>query len=449
LKETLFEIGERLLRSADRKNISQTEVYLESLQRRKLTVEGGSVKTAKRINDQGVGIRTAIGSQLGFAYTTSLAFSDCQDVLEQSATLARVNDEDPLFVEFPTSVTSYPRVSGIYDKRLTNLKSEEISTLLFRAVESNQNHLRAGEVIIYGDLVVTTKSIAVLNSNAVQTFNERTQIMLEIDSTLRTDDQQLTSYESQCGTRLADVDPEWVGQTAAENTLRMIHPKPVENKRMPLVLSPRTLESLFGMGFTSAVNAENYLTGQSYLNGLLESDVASEDLVIVDDGSLEGGYNSSPFDGEGSPSSQTEILEGGILKSLLHSSYTANASGSTNTGNAVRDSYSALPSVGRTNLQIKPGKGTLEDLLSEMSEGIYCQLSLDQPNSLTGEINALIMEGFYIKDGKIQHPVRNTTFGINMCDLLNRIVRIGDDTRMMEGFLSPSVLIESVVVTSD
>ncbi len=449
MKEILFEIGEKLLKSADKKNISQTEIYLESIQRRKLTVEGGSVKTAKSINDQGVGIRTAIGDQLGFAYTTSLTLSDCQDVLEQSATLARVSDEDPLFVEFPTNVASYPRVSGIYDKKLTGLTSEEISTLLFRAVESNQNHLHNGEVIIYGELVVTTKSIAVLNSNAVQTFNERTQIMLEIDSTLRTDDQQLTSYESQCGTRLADIDPEWVGRSAAENTLRMIHPKPVENKWMPVVLSPKTLESLFGMGFTSAVNAENYLTGQSYLNGLLESEIVSDDLVIVDDGILGGGYNSSPFDGEGSPSSRTEILAGGILKSLLHSSYTATASGSTNTGNAVRDSYSALPSVSRTNLQIKPDKGTLEDLLSEMSKGIYCQLSLDQPNSLTGEINAVIIEGFYIKNGEIQHPVRNTTFGINMCDLMNKIVRIGDDTRMMEGILSPSILIESVNVTSD
>lgn len=449
MKEVLLDIGDKLLNLASQSNIDQTEVYLESRRSKKLSVEAGSIKTAKHIVDQGIAVRTAIGNQLGFSYATSLSFEDCKEVLEKSATIARVNDEDPFFVEFPAESTLYPQVSGIYDKTISKITSDEISDLLFRAIQANQNHLLSEEVIIYGEIVVTTKSNAVINSNGIKVYNEGTRIALIIDSILRINGQQLDSFEAQYGTNLAHIDPEWVGQSAAENTLRMLHPKPVENKQMPIVLSPHALGSIFGMGLTSAVNAENYLLGQSYLNGLLDSEIASEQLQIVDDGILEGGYYSSPFDGEGSPSARTEVISGGVLKSLLHNSYTAKTSSFTNTGNAIRNSYPTFPSIGCTNLRILPGQGSLDELLSEMAEGIYCHLSLDRPNQLTGDINALIMEGFFVKNGEILHPVRNTIFGINMRDLLNRVVWIGDDIRVTDRIVSPSIMIDSVNIFSE
>ncbi|NHI84246.1 MAG: TldD/PmbA family protein [Candidatus Thorarchaeota archaeon] len=449
MKETLFEIGEKLLSRSYQNNIDQAEIYLESVERKNLRVVNGSVGTAKQIVNQGVGIRTAIKKQLGFSYATTLSLEDCIDILEKSATLARVSDETPTFVEFPGKSSSYPHVSGLYDRAIAELTSEELSELLYRAIEENQSCFANQETIIYGSLETATKTIAILNTNGILAHNETTRIMLSIDSTLRKFGEQLDSSETQYGTRLTDIDPEWIGRKAAENTFRMAGPKPVENKQMPIILSPLTLRSVFRDGLTPAINAENYAVGQSYLNGLLGSQIASEQLVIVDDGTLEGGYNSSPFDGEGTPSRRTEVLTGGVLKNLLHSSYTASASDSTSTGNAVRESYSTPPAVGCTNLRVQPRRGTLDDLFSEIDEGIYCHFALDYPDQLTGDISALILEGFLVIDGEIQHPLKNTFFVVNMCDLLKRVVSIGNDTRMLEGIVSPSILIDSVDIVSE
>jgi predicted Zn-dependent protease len=66
----------------------------------------------------------------------------------------------------------------------------------------------------------------------------------------------------------------------------------------------------------------------------------------------------------------------------------------------------------------------------------------------TGDLSAMVMEGFYVKDGEIQHPLRNTLIGINMRNLLVRATRVGADVRPMISIISPSLIIESAKITS-
>ncbi|RLI57690.1 MAG: metalloprotease PmbA, partial [Candidatus Thorarchaeota archaeon] len=54
----------------------------------------------------------------------------------------------------------------------------------------------------------------------------------------------------------------------------------------------------------------------------------------------------------------------------------------------------------------------------------------------------------YVENGEIKHALKNTLMGINMRDLLKRVVRVGADVRTTLSMITPSVMIERALITS-
>jgi PmbA protein len=196
------------------------------------------------------------------------------------------------------------------------------------------------------------------------------------------------------------------------------------------------------------VNAEEVQMGRSYIADAFGEKIASEHLEITDNGLLPGGIGTRSFDAEGFPTQRTSVIEKGVLKSLLHNSYTANKDQVDNTGNASRSSYSGLPSISTTNFIVTPGSRDLNDFISEIDKGVVCRNTGDRPNMTTGDLSAMISEGYYVKNGEIQHPLKNTLIGINMRDLLQRISHVGSDSRTTFSMITPSIVVERANITS-
>ena len=87
-------------------------------------------------------------------------------------------------------------------------------------------------------------------------------------------------------------------------------------------------------------------------------------------------------------------------------------------------------------------------LVSEIDKGVLCRNTADRPNMTTGDLSAMLYEGFYIEKGEIKHPLKNTLVGINMRDLLQRIIRVGSDTKTTLSMITPSFVVESGTITS-
>ncbi|MFX0108479.1 MAG: metallopeptidase TldD-related protein, partial [Candidatus Hodarchaeota archaeon] len=224
--------------------------------------------------------------------------------------------------------------------------------------------------------------------------------------------------------------------------------KTIEGGDLPLVLAPLAVSTVLGNGFAGAVNAEEVQYGRSYIADAFGEEIANQEFEIVDDALKPEGVGSRVFDAEGFPSQRTEVISQGVLKSLLHNSYTANKDEVENTGNASRPSYSGIPSISPSNFIVTPGKGSLTDLISEVGTGVLCRYTGDRPNMTTGDLSAMIMEGSYFEGGEVIHPVKSTLFGINMRDLLQRVMLVGDDVIVTGSVVSPSLVIENVKVTS-
>jgi PmbA protein len=303
-------------------------------------------------------------------------------------------------------------------------------------------------VAIEAKMSSSTGTKVIVNSLGIKGSGEATSVWMYTEPIIKEDGDQTSSYEVQLSRSLKEIDPEWIGKTSAENTLSNLGAKIIEGGVMPIVLAPFAVGTILGGGFAGAVNAEEVQYGRSYITDALGEEISTQHLRIVDDGLLKSGVASRSFDAEGHPSRRTEILDDGVLKSLLHNSYTANKDGVESTGNASRAGYAGVPSISSSNFMVTPGKGTLDDLILEVGKGVLCRFTGDRPNMTTGDLSAMILEGSYFENGEIQHPVQNTLIGINMRDLLKRVEMVGADTRVAFSIISPSLVISSAKVTS-
>ena len=124
---------------------------------------------------------------------------------------------------------------------------------------------------------------------------------------------------------LAKLDPaEQVGKEAARRTLRRLGARKAKTAHVPVVLDPMVANSILEHIF-EGINGDSVYRGASFLAGKLGEQVAGCNITVIDDGTIVGGFGTSPFDGEGIPTRRTVVIENAILKSYLLTTYTARA----------------------------------------------------------------------------------------------------------------------------
>jgi len=149
-------------------------------------------------------------------------------------------------------------------------------------------------------------------------------------------------------------------------------------------------------------------------------------LNVVDGAAGHNLRGSYKYDDEGTPASQTYLIREGVLVGRLHSRQTAGIVGETATGNARAVSYHFPPIVRMTNTYIEPGDVSLEEIMSDVKEGIYVKGSYGGETSLdTFTFSAAAAS--MIRNGRLAEPVRGIELTGNVFETLANIEAIGDD----------------------
>ncbi len=453
MKDQLINTGLEAIRHGEKIGVSEIEVYLESVSSIEVSVEANAIKTVSKKTDTGCGIRTIDANRIGYAYATTTNPPDVMKTVDASHGMARISSPDKDFVGLLSGTMKYPEVKKIYDPLIASMEPEDAIEIVQRAIQANHELLQnKGTPQVASILEAKNIIRVILNSNGVSCESQSTQIGMFIESTIKIDGMHSSSWKDESSTALHGIDPESIGRIAGERTLGTIGAKKMNSGVMPVVLSPDSVATIFNNGrpgsFSSALSALNVINKNSYLVDLIGSEIGSDLLTIVDDGQKEAGLFSRPFDAEGYPSRRTELVREGVLQGYLHDSYTAQKTGLENTGNAGRKSYTELPKIAASNFVVAPGRGSEEDLIAEIDYGLYCRFTGDYPNSLSGDLNAVVMEGHLIENGEHSHPVQNTMFSMNIIDLLKGITRIGGNQIETERGTYPTIAVESATVSS-
>ena len=208
----------------------------------------------------------------------------------------------------------------------------------------------------------------------------------------------------------------------------------------------------FLSAFSSAFSAKNAQKGLSRLAGKEGEVIASDCVTILDDPMREGALMQTNFDGEGVATACRNVVEKGILKTLLYDLTTAKKAGVESTGNAHRG-YASPVVIAPYNFGIMAGENTQEDLFAAVGNGIYineCKGFHAGANAVTGDFS-IESAGFMIRDGKRAEPVKSFTVAGNFFELLKQIEKLGNEVKWgisgsLTLFGSPDVLIRNASV---
>jgi PmbA protein len=241
--------------------------------------------------------------------------------------------------------------------------------------------------------------------------------------------------------------PEQVGCIAAERTLRRLGARKVKTTKVPIVLDPQVSRSLLDHIF-EAVNGDSVYRGASFLAGKLGEKIAGDNVNVIDDGTMLGGFGSSPFDGEGVPTRRTVVIERGELKSYLLNSYTARKLGLKTTGNASRG-LTGNPGIGAGNLYLEPGTRTPKEIIGEIKDGLYITEFLGfGVNLVTGDFSRGA-SGLWISGGELAYPVEEITGAGNLKEILFNLTAIGNDLEFQGSVAAPTVRIDGMTVAGE
>ena len=155
-------------------------------------------------------------------------------------------------------------------------------------------------------------------------------------------------------------------------------------------------------------------------------------LNIVDGAAVPGLRGSYKYDDEGVPATKTYLISEGVLSGRLHSRETAAKMGEAPTGNARALDYTYQPIVRMTNTYIEPTEASLEELISEVKEGVYAR-------NWYGGMTSMEMftfsagEAYMIRNGRIEELMRPVMLSGNLFTTLENIDAIGNDLDMNEG----------------
>ena len=246
---------------------------------------------------------------------------------------------------------------------------------------------------------------------------------------------------------------ETLARKATDKALAKIGAGSVESGKYNIVLEGAQMRALLSV-FASAFSAKNAQLGLSLLAGKEGKQIAAACVNIVDDPMREGAPMQTHFDGEGVATYKKNVVENGVLTTLLYDLTTAAKAGVASTGNGKRGSYASTVEIAPFNFGICPGTLTEDELVAKAESGIYItELSglHAGADATTGDFS-IQSAGFLIENGKkTDKYVRSFTIAGNFFELLKEIDSLSDtvDWGIPGGFTvfgSPAVLVRDMSV---
>ncbi|KKM71331.1 hypothetical protein LCGC14_1431700 [marine sediment metagenome] len=444
----IFSLADHCLKLVEQNysEIACAEVFFSKNKYTSFEIEENSIKNSEIGEDNGVSIRAINkNGSLGFAYANKFEKKTVEKICKTAIKMMNVATPDPDFKNIPNPSKNYPDVKDLFDKKLKNLQLEDSIDYVNDLIRVCQEE----EIAISqsGNFLSSYSKTYIFNSNGLQAFGMDTSCLVSSNIIVKDKITKETSsgYEWQGERMLNKLNATNVAQVALKDAKRNLNRKKIKNMEVPVILTPKGTINLILRPIALAIDAETYQHKRCFLVGKRDEILGSDYLNVEDNGLINGAYGSSLFDGEGVPCKNKKIFEKGkFLKTgLLHNSYTANKEGIESTGNASRNSYYSVPSIGTSNFIMKRGDFTLNEMLQDVKLGILLNYSADSPNIATGDFSGLILYGNLIENGVIKEALNETMIGINLLDLFQNIDAVSKDYKVYGSFQAPYVRIKS------
>ncbi len=407
----------------------------------------GQVETLKESGSKSIGVRVFFGQRAASTYSSDFSREGLDRMLNSALELAKITSEDP-FGGIPEA-SQLGQLDGdldLYHEDVYSLPGADRIDYARRAEKAALDFDPRIKNSEGGSFDAATGHKVLANSHGFVGEYKRSYCSVAAVPIAQSDDGAMQrDYWFSVARMLSKLEsPEHVGKVAAERTLRRLGARKVKTAHVPVVFDPMVAASILEHIF-EGVNGDSVYRGASFLAGKLGEKIAAENVTIIDDGTMPGGFGTSPFDGEGIPTRRTVVVERGVLNSYLLNTYTAKKLGLETTANASRG-LAGTPGIGPGNYFLQAGPRTQKQLIGDIKEGLYVTEFLGHgANLVTGDYSRGA-SGMWISNGELVYPVEEITVAGNLKEMFMNISEIANDLEFRGSVASPTLRIDGLTV---
>ena len=404
-----------------------------------VTARNRAIETVQDYKDQSFSITVYLDKSVGSASSNNLSESAIKATIDKAFSLSSLTARDDC-----NGLADKERMApGAKDLDLYfpwNLDIKEAETM---AIECEASALE------YDDKVINSEGATVgsyvnqsLYANSHGFSGETKSTGHSISCTAIASDNGLMEmdYDYTSARHYKDLqDHKEIGSLAAKQALDHLGSKKIKTTKAPVVFSPRVSSSLISHLMT-AISGSSLYRNASFLVDSKDKKICPEFISIREEPHLKRGFSSCYFDAEGVETVPRCIVENGVLKGYLLSSYSARRLGLDTTGNAG----------GHHNLIVEPtADENLESMIKNIDSGFLVTGLIGYGVNIVNGDYSRGANGFWIENGEIAYPVSEVTVAGNLKDMLMRINTIGNDPEKKGSIFSGSILIDDLMIAGE
>lgn len=416
------------------------EIFEEDSINNSISLVDGKVDDAIGGRSYGIGIRIFKGLNSVYAYTNNNSLDSLLDTAYRAAlALGEVKGDSirEIILNEKKITTIHPIIyypkDVTYDKKISILKSaysgaknfsDDISQVIASYSDKEQN-------------------ILIANTEGLYVQDTRIRTRLGVSAIASKGSENQTGFEGpgrHMGIEMFDsVNPEYTGIEAARVAHTMLHAKNCPAGNMTVAIDNGFGGVIFHEACGHALEASAVAKGNSVFANKLGEQIAGSKVTAIDDGTMVNAWGSLNIDDEGNKTQRNILIENGILKGYMIDKLNGRRMSMEATGSSRRQSYKFQPTSRMTNTYIAAGDDKADEIIKSIEDGLYAKkLGGGSVNPVTGEFNFSVQEGYLVKNGEIQEPVRGASLIGKGSEVLMDIDMVADNFEVAQGMCGSS-----------
>ncbi|WXG46220.1 MAG: TldD/PmbA family protein [Candidatus Atabeyarchaeum deiterrae] len=439
ITDELIEKTEHVVEKA--RNLGATEVIAEAVvsRDRQIRYSNNQIDISQNWRDLGIHLVLTVGKKV--VATEIKRFDDIDQMVGKVISIAKSSKDNPLWGGLAKGEFKYETSKA--DDAIRKL--DDPAKYVHKAIDAalSEGAKNTGGVLRIGD-----GDSYLLSSEGPSGYDTESYI----EFSMRAFTNELSSgHAVECSSSVADFHPEKAGRNAAEiaRNAEKFPRQELEEGAYDVIFDPL----IFGALLTDVGGSASAFMALAQLScfvGKVGQKVAS-DKVTVHDYASPTSMGHRTFDDEGVPIKNTLLIDHGVYKTFLHNTSTAKLFKTETTGNAGIVMPTAF------TLQMDPGDYKLEELFSEVKDGLYLTNTWYTrfQNYMTGDFSTVPRDGaFIVKDGEIKASTANLRISDNLLRVLLNVEGVTRERHQVRWWgeveipaFSPTVLSRKVKIT--
>lgn len=402
------------------------EIFFEDRDENNIKSSDRIMRGMTSVKIHGAGIYVLCGVKSVYVYNNNTSYSSLIDTARQAAellsSLKRVALKDEIVFSMEKHKSPNPVV--LYPSEVNCIEKQRVVRETDLAARSAGLEIRQLNV----DCFDTDQRILIANSEGLYTQDRRVTSRLRIQATVGEAGRYLydwDDYTKPMGFEAFRVKENYTEFASGfiKSIAKKINALSVAPCIVPVVFEAGSCGTLWHESCGHPLEASAIASNQSEFAGHLGQQVASPKVTLIDDGTMKGMYGSSSIDDEGHKTRRNILIENGILKGYLCDRLGGRRLSMASTGNGRRQNYTYAPSARMTNTYLAPGNDDEDEMIRSIDQGLFVT-KIGGGNG-GREFSVEVSEGYWIKNGQIDHQVKGLMLNGKGIDIIKLVDRVG------------------------